>query len=113
MSKAERIRDLLATTDKTRAEIAADVGCLQEYVRVVEQRLLRIGGQSPEQRWVQRNPGKALEAQASYKRRRYARDPAYRAKKVEQNRKWRERNTDYYRAHQREYARRKESQSNG
>ena len=115
MSKSERIRELLATTDKTRAEIAEEVGRLQEYVRVVEQRLLKADGTTPDRRWKQRHRERDRASQADYQRRRYHRDPEFRAKALESGRRYyannREARLAY--AHDRRRGKKLEAQANG
>ncbi len=58
MTKSERIRRALSETDKTREQIARDVGCLPAYVRVVEQRLLGGGLSKADRGYRERNAEK-------------------------------------------------------
>ena len=71
MSKAQKIIDLLATTDLSNKEIADRIGCLAEYVRVVQQRLAGTD-------WETRNPEKVRRRKAEYFKRRYATDQEFR-----------------------------------
>lgn len=83
-TKSAQIIHLLESTDLTREQIAAKVGCMPAYVRVVEQRL---AGNDPAKRWKKRNPDYEKQRQSTdeyramksaYARRRYADDPEYR-----------------------------------
>ena len=74
-SKSEKIITLLAETGLTRAEIAEKVGCLQAYVRVVEQ---RFQGRNATKTWQYRNWDRVLKASADYRRNRLESDPEYR-----------------------------------
>lgn len=85
-SKSARIIDLLATTDLTRAEIAARIGCLPEYVRVVEQRLAAEPGNRPEERWQKRNKVAYLARMRERYADRYANDPEFRERRQRYNR---------------------------
>lgn len=80
-TKSAKIIDLLAKTDLTREQIAARVGCLPAYVRVVEQRLAAEPGNSPEQRWLQRNRETYLANMRKRFVERYANDPEFRARR--------------------------------
>ena len=71
MSKAQKIIDLLATTDLSNQEIAAQIGCLGAYVRVVQQRLAGTD-------WASRNPEKVRRRKAEDFQRRYATDQEFR-----------------------------------
>jgi hypothetical protein len=71
LSKARRIRELLEAGKKP-AEIAALVGCLPEYVRVVRQRRL--------------NPERTQALESAYKHRRYRADGEYRERVKARNR---------------------------
>lgn len=77
-SKSAKIIGLLATTDLTREQIAAKVGCLPAYVRVVEQRLIAEPGDAPARRWQKRNPDRQRKYRRDYMRRRRRTDPAFR-----------------------------------
>ena len=66
MTKAEQIRDLLEKTDLTRKEIAEKAGCLQSYVRTVEQRL---AGSDPGERYRKRDPARHAARMRDYYRR--------------------------------------------
>ena len=81
--KAERIRDLLETTDMTNQEIAKAVGVLDSYVRVVQQRLIAPFGKSSSvadinwkarnlERWTERNRARSLRNGQAYRQRKKA-----------------------------------------
>lgn len=77
MSKAEKIRHFLETTDKTNQEIAEDVGCLDAYVRVVQARLLH-GGQTPsDYAWRENNKERYDAQRSAYAKHRYQTDPDF------------------------------------
>lgn len=86
VTKSDRIIDLLATTDLTREQIAARIGCLPAYVRVVEQRLAAERGNGPQDRWHLRNSDKRREDMRIYMRKRYRTDPEFRDKKLVRSR---------------------------
>jgi hypothetical protein len=65
MSKAARIRELLQETDLSNQEIAEKVGCLDSYVRVVQQRLQ---GVEHTLAWRDKNRERWLEYRAGYMR---------------------------------------------
>ena len=85
-SKSARIIDLLATTDLTRAEIAARIGCLPEYVRAVEQRSEAEPGNSPDQRWKMRNRETYLARMRERFADRYTNDAEFRERRQRYNR---------------------------
>ncbi len=51
-TKTDQIRALLANPDLSTQEIADKVGCQTAYVRAVKQRILRIGGKTPDAKWT-------------------------------------------------------------
>ena len=109
MSKAARIRELLQETDLSNQEIAAEVGCLDAYVRVVQQRLM---GVSHDRNWRANNLDRYQRSQREYNKNRYRDDPEYRERKYDATRRWVEKNKDHYLAYHREYnQRRKEKAS--
>jgi len=71
VSKSERIRELLQTTDHSTGEIADIVGCRIEYVRVVRQ---RMKGNCASTRWRKNN----RDLQNERRRIRYESDPEFR-----------------------------------
>lgn len=82
-TKAARIRELLAQ-GKAPAAIAAEVGCLSEYVQSVKQRARHPGNMRPcDVRWQQSAVNKDRRAQ--YWRDRYASDPAFRQRHLERS----------------------------
>ena len=91
MSKAALIRKLLSEGE-TPKEIAEKVGCRDAYVRAVRARD-RFGGATPaDRRWKasERQLKRAKERQ----RDRWKNDPAFRARKIENLRNWRQRQAD-------------------
>lgn len=116
-TKSAKIIDLLAKTDLTREQIAARVGCLPAYVRVVEQRLGAEPGQAPQDRWRQRNRETYLARMRERFAERYANDPKFRARQQKSVREAaRKRRRDPARRqkvleYEREYRRRKRAES--
>ncbi len=83
MSKAARIRDLLAQ-GMTPATIAAEVGCLSEYVQSVKQRARCPKSMRPcDVRWQQSAVYKA--GRNKHWRGRYASDPAFRQRHLDRS----------------------------
>ena len=71
MNKAEAIRTLLATTELSTKEIAAEVRCGDSYVRNVQQRMLGGGLTDADRNWRLRNPDRCREHKRAYFSRRY------------------------------------------
>lgn len=91
MTKAARIIHLLSTTDLTNKQIAEVIGCVDAYVRTVQQRLANGGDTVANRRWRKNNKDKYLAQQREKQQRRYQDDGAYRARKLAANKAARDR----------------------
>ena len=96
MNKAQKIIDLLSTTDLSNQQIADRIGCLDAYVRVVKQRLVGTD-------WAHRTPALDL----ANRRQKYADDPAHRARRLAINRRWRVANRDHMNEYLRQWRKRR------
>ncbi len=87
MSKAQRIKELLAEGRMATGEIARTVGCRTSYVRVVRQRAASPGGRTAADiAWVAANPEAVRQIRNRMQRKRYRNNPAVRAKQSERRR---------------------------
>ena len=88
-TKTDTIKALLEAGDLTRKEIAARVGCLPAYVRVVQQRL---NGNCAARRWRARNLDRERFRCRRCNKERYATDLEYRERcKASARRRYQER----------------------
>lgn len=79
MTKTDQIKKLFSTTELTYQQIADQVGCRVEYVRVIQQRMLGGGESAGDKKY---RPKKLLKMKEHFERRYYG-DPEYRARCVE------------------------------